>query len=134
MAKKINYFVKAVDRANADFLKSEIDSLKILLNASNVEISLEDYDVAARGAAPSQIATAGTVYLPLEGLIDIEAELQKLNKQKKELQGWIKGSVAKLSNEKFLNGAPEKVVSAARGHLEELKQKLERVEQLISDL
>ena len=132
--KKINYFVKAVDQANADFLNSEIASLKILLKSEKIEISLDDYDVEARGAAPSQIANAGTIYLPLEGLIDIEDELKKLNKQKKEIEGWIKGSVAKLSNEKFLNNAPEKVVSAARGHLEELKQKLERVEQLISDL
>jgi len=132
--KKINYFVKATDQANADFLNSEIESLKILLKAGNIEISLVDYDVASRGAAPSQIANAGIIYLPLEGLIDIEEELKKLNKQKKELEGWIKGSMAKLSNQKFLNNAPEKVVSAAKGHLEEMRQKLERVEQLISDL
>ncbi|MDD5597431.1 MAG: hypothetical protein PHV82_05770, partial [Victivallaceae bacterium] len=105
-----------------------------LLRAENIEISLEDYDVAGRGAAPSQIANAGTIYLPLKGQIDIEEELGKLNKQKKELEGWIKGSMAKLSNEKFLNNAPEQVVSAARGHLEDMKQKLERVESLISDL
>ncbi|MFA7186142.1 MAG: class I tRNA ligase family protein, partial [Victivallales bacterium] len=132
--KKIDYFVKAVDEVNADFLKNETDSLKILLRAGNIEISLEDYDVAGRGAAPSQIANAGTIYLPLKGQIDIDEELAKLNKQKKELEGWIKGSVAKLSNEKFLNNAPEEVVSAAKGHLEDLKQKLERVESLISDL
>jgi valyl-tRNA synthetase len=132
--KKINYFVKAVDQTNADFLNSEIASLKILLKSEKIEISLDDYDVESRGAAPSQIANAGTIYLPLEGLIDVEDELKKLNKQKKEIEGWIRGSVAKLSNEKFLSNAPEKVVSAARGHLEELRQKLERVEQLISDL
>ena len=132
--KKISYFIKAVDQKNADFLKNEVDSLKILMTASEIEISLDDYDVENHGAAPSQIANAGTVYLPLKGLIDIEAELAKLNKQKKELEGWIKGSMAKLSNEKFLNNAPEKVVSAAKGHLEDLKQKLERVNELIADL
>ena len=132
--KKISYFIKAVDQKNADFLNNEVESLKILMTASDIEISLDDYDVENRGAAPSQIANAGTVYLPLKGLIDIEAELAKLNKQKKEIEGWIKGSMAKLSNEKFLNNAPEKVVSAAKGHLEELKQKLERVDELIADL
>ena len=132
--KKISYFIKAVDQKNAAFLNNEVESLKILMTASDIEISLDDYDVGNRGAAPSQIANAGTVYLPLKGLIDIEAELAKLNKQKKEIEGWIKGSMAKLSNEKFLNNAPEKVVSAAKGHLEELKQKLERVDELIADL
>jgi valyl-tRNA synthetase len=132
--KKINYFVKAVDEVNADFLNSETDSLKILLRAENIEISLEDYDVAGRGAAPSQIANAGTIYLPLKGQIDIDDELKKLNKQKKELEGWIRGSMAKLSNQKFLNNAPEEVVSAAKGHLADLQQKLERVESLLSDL
>ncbi|MDD5697051.1 MAG: valine--tRNA ligase [Victivallaceae bacterium] len=132
--KKINYFIKAVDRVNADFLTGETESLKILLGAAAIEISLEDYDAANRGAAPSQLANAGTIYLPLRRLIDIEGELNKLNGQKRELEGWIRGSRAKLANEKFLSKAPEKVVSAARGHLEELQQKLARVELLIRDL
>jgi valyl-tRNA synthetase len=132
--KKVHYYVKAVNQDNADFLNTELASLKSLLNASEVEISLEDFDVDANGAAPSQIANAGTIYLPLKGLIDIDDELKKLDKQKKQLEGWIKGSQAKLSNQKFLEKAPEQVVEDAKAHLKEMLHNLERVNQLIADL
>ncbi|MCP3967537.1 MAG: valine--tRNA ligase [Lentisphaerae bacterium] len=132
--KKVNYFIKAINQANADFLKSEIASLKTLLNADEVEISLDDFDVDANGAAPSQLANSGTIYLPLKGLIDLDDEMKKLGKQKKQIIGWIKGSEAKLSNERFLSKAPEKVVTEAKEHLEGLKHKLQRVGELIAAL
>ena len=131
--KKIDYYIKAVDQAAAEFLNNEADSLRRLLNANDVVVGIEDYD-KSKGHAPSIIGNAGTIYLPIQDLIDIDAEIAKLDKQQKELQGWIKGSKAKLSNEKFVNNAPEKVVADARVHLEELESKLARVNELMSSL
>ncbi|MFA7231656.1 MAG: valine--tRNA ligase [Victivallaceae bacterium] len=132
--KKVHYYIKTVNKVNADFLQAEMESLKSLLNASEVDISQEDFDISAHGAAPSQIANAGTIYLPLKGLIDIDEELNKLDKQKKELEGWIKASQSKLSNQKFLEKAPEQVVTEAQSHLKEMLHKLERVNELIASL
>ena len=132
--KKVNFYIKAADAASADFLNAEISSLKSLLNAGGLEVALAEFDSAANGAAPSQLASSGTIYLPLAGLIDIAEELKKLDKQKAELEGWIKGSKAKLSNEKFVSKAPEAVVQAAREHLQELEGKLERTLELIKAL
>ena len=67
-------------------------------------------------------------------VIDIEAETAKLNKQKKELLGWIKGSEAKLGNPGFLAKAPPKVVEDAKTHLAEMKEKLARVEEALKSL
>ncbi len=65
----------------------------------------------------------------------MEAETAKLNKQKKELLGWIKGSEAKLNNQgNFLAEAPPKVVEDARAHLAEMKDKLARVEEALKSL
>ena len=80
------------------------------------------------------VVNAGTIYLPLDGQIDLEAELAKLNKQKAQLEGWIKGSRAKLSNRKFLEKAPKEVVDDARTKLEELAEKLSRINDLIATL
>ena len=132
--KKVNFYIKAADAASAEFLNAEISSLKSLLNAGGLEVALAEFDSAANGAAPSQLASSGTIYLPLAGLIDIAEELKKLDKQKAELEGWIKGSKAKLSNEKFVSKAPEAVVQAAREHLQELEGKLERTLELIKAL
>ena len=132
--KKVNFYIKAADAESEAFLKSEITSVKSLLNAGELEVAMAEFDSAANGAAPSQLAAAGTIYLPLAGLIDIAEELKKLDKQKAELEGWIKGSKAKLSNEKFVAKAPEAVVQAAREHLQELEGKLERTLELIKAL
>ena len=115
-------------------MNNEKASLKSLLNAGELEVAMAEFDSNANGAAPSQLAAAGTIYLPLAGLIDIAEELKKLDKQKAELEGWIKGSKAKLSNEKFVAKAPEAVVQAAREHLQELEGKLERTLELIKAL
>ena len=109
-------------------------SLIALLNASDVEVSVEDFDSAKHGAAPSQLANIGTIYLPLAGLLDIEEEKKKLNKQKEDLSKWIKSSEAKLSNERFLAKAPEQVIADAKTQLEDLRGKLARVEELLNAL
>ena len=109
------------------------NNLEFLLNADEVIVSQDDYN-AADGAAPSQMSNTGMIYLPLKGLIDVEAELKKLNEQKKQLEGWIKGSESKLNNKSFVDKAPENVVREAQTHCEELKQKLIRVNELITSL
>jgi valyl-tRNA synthetase len=80
------------------------------------------------------LGNAGTIYLPLDGVIDVDAELQKLEKQKGDLQKWIGASQAKLKNEKFLSKAPQKVVDDAKAHLDEMLEKLSRVEEVINTL
>ncbi len=132
--KKVRFHVKAVDADALAFLESQKESLMSLLNAEEIELGLADYDPAVSGAAPSQLCRQGTIYLPLADLIDIAAERAKLEKQKKELTGWIAGSKAKLSNERFLAKAPEQVVAEARGHLAEMEEKLVRTVELLNAL
>jgi valyl-tRNA synthetase len=80
------------------------------------------------------MANIGTIYMPLQGLIDINAERVKLQAQKQQLTGWIKGSEAKLNNPAFVDRAPENVVREARTYYEDLKQKMLRIDEMISSL
>ncbi|MHC4875886.1 MAG: valine--tRNA ligase [Planctomycetota bacterium] len=73
-------------------------------------------------------------YVPLEGLIDVEAELQRQQKEAGKLRGFIKGHSAKLSNEKFVNNAPANVVADVRETLASLEKQLESVEAVIEQL
>ena len=49
-------------------------------------------------------------FIPITGNIDIEAEVAKLTEELNYTKGFLKSVQAKLSNEKFVNGAPEKVL------------------------
>ena len=132
--KKLKYHVKAATETQEAFLRNEIGNLKFLLNAEEVTVSQEDYRAEDGSGAPSALVNAGAIFLPLKGVIDVEAETAKLNKQKKELLGWIKGSEAKLGNPGFLAKAPPKVVEDAKTHLAEMKEKLARVEEALKSL
>ena len=132
--KKLNFHIKAASPESLAFLNGELDSLKQLLNAEKIDLSLDAFDSAAFGAAPKRVCQQGVVSLPLAGLIDVAAEKLKLEKQLKDLDGWIRGTEAKLSNEKFLNGAPPQVVADAKSKLAELVERRERTAELLKDL
>ena len=60
--KKVKFYVKAVDTDALAFFREQEASLRSLLNAEEIEFSLDDFDSAARGAAPSRLCRFGTVY------------------------------------------------------------------------
>ena len=130
-AKKLNYHVKASSPAVEEFLRSEMNALVRMLNAESVTVSLEEYRSDDGTQAPSVLVNAGAVYLPLKGVVDLEAEKAKLLKQQKELQGWIKGTEAKLSNPGFLAKAPAQLVENTKAQLADMLQKLERVQEAL---
>jgi valyl-tRNA synthetase len=73
-------------------------------------------------------------FVPLEGLVDVAAELDRQKKEADKLRGFIKGHSGKLKNEKFVQNAPEKVVAEVRETLAGLEKQLESVEAVIAQL
>ncbi|MBO5689804.1 MAG: valine--tRNA ligase, partial [Lentisphaeria bacterium] len=132
--KKVNFHIKANSPEMLAFLRTETASLYSLLNAAEITLELDAFDTAANGAAPAQAAYLGTISLPLAGLIDVAAEKAKLNKQIAELDKSIAGSRAKLSNEKFLAKAPEKVIADAKALLEKMEARHAELTALLASL
>ena len=122
-SKVIKYFCKPINDEMKDFFTNNIPSINKLMR-SDIAI---DANYESDGSAPSIVTDAGTLFMPLEGLIDVDAERKKLEKQKKELEGWIKASKGKLANPKFVSNAPAKLVEESREKLKEMEDKLERV-------
>lgn len=89
--------------------------------------------------AESAIALVGEmkILIPLAGLIDKGAEQDRLNKEIEKLLRLKSQSSAKLSNSKFINGAPEAVVNnekeklaTTEGALKDLQHQLEKISKL----
>ncbi len=68
------------------------------------------------------------VLVPLEGLIDIEEERERIKKELSELESNLESTEKKLNNEDFLTKAPEEVVSKEKDKKEEFLAKKERLE------
>lgn len=75
--------------------------------------------------ALASVAKGATVYLPLEGVIDIDKEIQRLQKTMGELEKDIERTRARLSQEDFLSKAPKEIVEAQKKRYEESTAKLE---------
>ena len=91
-------------------------------------------DLEAPSQSMSAVVTGAVLYLPLQGLIDIDAEKARLTK---ELEKWakeVKLVQGKLSNERFVSKAPEAVVAEERAkeadYLEKHASVLKRMEEL----
>ena len=84
--------------------------------------------------AVSVVLPGCNIYIPFAELVDIKAEIERLNKEKGKLEGELKRSKAMLSNEKFLSKAPEAKIAEEKEkqakYQQQYDQIVERLEQL----
>lgn len=73
-------------------------------------------------------------FIPLSEHFDSEAEVAKLNEELHYTKGFLKGVEKKLSNERFVNNAPEKVVALERKKKEDAEQKIAAIEKQLASL
>ena len=70
-------------------------------------------EAKAEGAASFMVGT--TEYaVPLGNMIDVEAEIARMEAELKHKEGFLQGVLKKLSNEKFVNNAPAAVIEIER--------------------
>jgi valyl-tRNA synthetase len=100
---------------------------RTMLEAAGLDIS------RPKGSAGFSLGDAEG-YIPLEGLIDRDAELARQSREAEKVRGFIRGHEGKLSNPGFLAKAPEKVVAEIRETLENLRAQLAAAERIIADL
>ncbi|WP_078595160.1 valine--tRNA ligase [Evansella clarkii] len=73
-----------------------------------------DTGLAAPEKSMSSVLSGVELYLPLEGLLDLDAEIERLEGELKRLDGEVIRVQKKLSNKGFTDKAPEQVVAAER--------------------
>lgn len=73
-------------------------------------------------------------FVPLQGNVNTEEEIGKLEEELKYMQGFLKSVQAKLANEKFVSSAPEKVVEMERKKLADALAKIETIQQSLKSL
>ena len=71
------------------------------------------------------------MYIPVLDLVDVKKELDRLTKEEKKLEMEIDRLVKKLSNEGFVNKAPEKVIQDEKNKLKKYESMLEDVQKSI---
>ena len=126
-AKKVDYILKPAGELDS----FEVEVIQSLLNAESLKV---EKDYAPRKGTPSARSALGELYLPLDGLIDVEAEKVRLKTQLEKISKEIKKASAKLDSPKFIERAPEDVLKEAKDRLAEWQQKEEQTRESIEYL
>ena len=72
--------------------------------------------------------------VPLGNMIDVDAEIEKMEAQLKHLEGFLQGVLKKLSNERFVANAPEAVVAMERKKQSDSEEKIAALRESIAAL
>ena len=128
---KSKLFIFTESDMTSDIFTRLSENLVSLASLSEVEVIREDRELEN---VATIIKDDYKLYLSLEGLIDNEKELKRLNGEKKKIISEIERAKGKLSNEKFTSKAPEKLVNEEKAKVEKYSKMLAEVEKSISEI
>lgn len=109
------------------------DRFDVLIQKMGNIDSLEYVDDSVNGALSFRV-NANEYFVPVAGSVNVEEEIEKLEEELKYLQGFLRSVQGKLSNEKFVSGAPEQVVANERKKESDTLSKIATIEESIANL
>ena len=124
-SRKIGIILVSAEEKNRKMFTDGKAFLERLANVT--EVTTQQDKAGIPDTAVACVCSAGEIYIPLEDLIDIDKELERLGKEKERLEGEMKRVNAKLSNEEFVKKAPEKVINAEREKQGKYQEMLDNV-------
>jgi valyl-tRNA synthetase len=104
---------------------SGVNYIEKLASASEVVFIADKNEVPEN--AISLVVKGGELFMPLLDLVDKEKELERLNKEKKKLEGEVERIDKKLSNEGFVSKAPQAVIDGEKEKREKYQEMLNAV-------
>ncbi|MTI69737.1 MAG: valine--tRNA ligase [Firmicutes bacterium] len=131
-SKKAKVIFVTLDNDIKEILNNGDRYFKTLASASEIEIKENKEGIGED--AMSAVVDKCEIYLPLEELVDIEKEIERLEKERKRLEGELKRVNGKLSNEGFVNKAPEHIVKEEKDKKEKYQDMMDKVLERLKSL
>jgi len=129
-SRRIDVFIKATGE-EARVVDEEAPSLEQLVRAGSVK-RVDDFDeslVAARG-----VARGVEIAIPLAGVLDLDAERERLQRDLDKVEHEIESRGRRLNNTSFLERAPQEVVERERRIQTELLERKSRLDESLANL
>jgi valyl-tRNA synthetase len=110
-------------------LASELSAIRRLARVGSVDLD----GGGMEGAGAHAVLRNGMeIYVPLEGVIDLERERERLKGEIQRLRGQLKGTEAKLENQGFLEKAPEEVIAKEREKATSFQDQISKLQEKLS--
>lgn len=124
-SKDVKFIVKPT--SGADWIAGQCDTLITLVGAKGMVLDAS-YD--APQGTPAAVTAIGEVYMPLDGLVDLDAEKARLDKEIEKVALEVERAGKKLGNEKFVANAKPEIVQIEKDRLAEWENKLTQLEEM----
>jgi valyl-tRNA synthetase len=122
-SRKVNLIVVAQDEQTRRYFSEGEPYLQRLAGIAGVKAQADKTGIPLTAVAA--IFDGGAAYMPLADLIDLDQEMERLNKERENLIRELERVAAKLGNQQFVSKAPEKVVLAE-------KEKMARYQEMLA--
>ena len=123
-------FVRGEHNSTA-ILESQFEYLQRLVKVETITVD-ENLDKPAQSA--TGIVNQMELFIPLSGLINIDQEIERLNKQIADFNGRLRSVNGKLNNENFIARAPEDVVANEKRKQTEYLDSIQKLEDNLKSL
>jgi valyl-tRNA synthetase len=127
----INKRVRFVLKPSQELPDHEIEVLRILLNAEPLDV---DANYVPTKGTPSALTPLGTILLPLDGLIDVEAERARVSKEIAKVESELEKVTAKLADENFTSKVPQKVLDEHQQRKTDWQEKQAKLKEMMAAL
>jgi len=117
----LDIIIKTTGDAENEWVNSEFGRMAALAGVGDFEAGT---DVAKPAHSATVIASGMEIFIPLEGLVDFDAERARLNKEREKAATELERLSKKLSNEGFLAKAAPEIVEKDRARADELTDQL----------
>ena len=123
-----DFILRPADAAVGEQVRADRAAYLAPLKAEKL---LVEVDFTPAKAMPSVITPLGTLFLSLEGHVDVEAERRRLAEQKQKTEQELAAAGRRLENVDFVSRAPAEVVEQVRARKRELQEKCDKLAKLI---
>ena len=130
-AKKADVLVKVDGKDLQKMLEDNRDHIKNLGKVENLEIGMK---VAKPDHAASAVIRDAEIFVPLKGLIDLEQERIRLEKEITRVGKLLEKTDKKLSNQDFLKRAPREIIEKEKTRREEYRSMLEKLNKNLEEI
>jgi valyl-tRNA synthetase len=125
-SKALNVFIKT-----SEVKAHQIEYIKKLARVENL---IADPAIVKPKASVSAVIKDCEIFIPLEGLIDLDKERARLRKEIERTEGSLNTIIKKLSNEKFVQNASPEVVENERRKKQEWELNIEKLKEILINL
>lgn len=128
---KVNIEIRA-EKSEKPIFESVLSYIKRLARVENITFADEKAPAPKKSAAT--VVSASKIIIPLEDLIDIQAEIARQQKKLDKLSAEKKSLLGRLNNKKFVENAPKEVIEETQAKADEISVQQDIIEELIKSL